>query len=105
MGRRRLPLPLDFLTARCALRFRRQGHLGRDEFPVGLIAFLGLALGVVGVRKQPVIVLLGKRVVLVIVALGAGEGGAEPDGRRGIYPVKNRLHAVLLAVGSGLYID
>ena len=42
---------------------------------------------------------------LVVVALGAADAGAEPDGAGGVDAVDDLLHAVLLGVGAGLEIQ
>ncbi len=67
-----------------------------------LVRRLGLDRRAVEIREQPVVVAHRERVVLVIVALAALEGGAEPDGRGRVHPVENLVDPVFLGIGAGL---
>ena len=64
----------------------------------GPIFAFGLYSSIVLLKKAktPEVLLLRDGVVLVIVALGAGDGAPEPDGSGGLDPVQNRRHPVLL---------
>ncbi len=87
LGRHRLQLLLQAIDLGLCLfpgRLlfdRGQVECGFEEprpVPVGAT----LVVGVGKEREQPEIVLLAERIVLVVVALGAGERGAKPDRRR-----------------------
>ena len=52
--------------------------------------------------EEPVEVLLRDRVELVVVAAGAAEGQAQPDGRRGVDAIDDVLDGVLLGDDAAL---
>ena len=73
---------------------------------VGLVTGeLDFERGVVEEVEYPVVVGHGKRVIFVIMALGAFEGDAEPDSSGGVDAVDDRLHAELLAVRSAFLVN
>ena len=71
---------------------------GAGDFGVGAFGFF---LGVVEVGEEAVVVGLGDGVVFVVVALGALEGGAEPDGAGGVDAVEDLIDAAFLGFGAG----
>ena len=76
---------------------RRRRDLGRRR-----VAHVG---GRVEEGVEPVVLALGEGVVLVGVALGAGQRRAEPDRGGGVHAVDHRRHAELLGVGAALGVD
>jgi hypothetical protein len=80
---------------------------GEIEDPGGLVAAVAVAVpdGVVEDRKEPVVILLGDRVELVVVALGARDGEAEKGGAVGVDTVEHGLDAELLGVDATLLVD
>ena len=67
-----------------------------------------LELGLVDVveeGEEPVVVALGDRVVLVVVALGTADRQAEEDRARRVDPVDDRLDPELLDVDAPFLVD
>ena len=54
--------------------------------------------------KEGVIIFHGKRVILVIMALGAFQGNAQPDRGSGIDPVDHLINPVALRTDPCLHI-
>ena len=75
----------------------RAGGSGLSSLAVGV-------LGVVEEGEEAEVLLLGERVVLVVVALGAGDGRAHPDGHRRVDAVDDGDVAELLVVGPALVV-
>ena len=55
-------------------------------------------------REQPEVVLLREGIVLVVVALRAGERAAQPDGRRRVRAIDEDLVARLLGIDAALLV-
>ena len=72
--------------------------LGRVDDGLGLVV-------VVQEGEEPVVLLLGDRVVLVRMALGALDGQAEDALADGVHAVEHGLHAELLGVDAPFLVD
>ncbi len=72
--------------------------LRRGDFELGLI-------DIVEEGEEPVILALGERVILVVVALGAADRQAEEDRARGVDPVDDRVDPELLDVDAPFLVD
>ena len=79
-------------------RSRCRQVLWRGDLEVGLVH-------VVEEGKEPVILALGDRVVLVVVALGTADGQAQEDGPGRVDPIDDRLDPELLDVDPPLLVD
>src|SRR5688572_29505645 len=62
-------------------------------------------LSIIEERKEPVILLLRKRIVFVVVALRAGERRSQPDGCGRINAVHNGCYAILFRIYAALFIN
>ena len=82
---------------------------GADLLPMGQLGRRGdLEIGLIHIveeGEEPVILALGDRVVLVVVALGAADRQAEEDRAGGADPVDDRLDSELLDVDPPLLVD
>ena len=64
-----------------------------------------IGLGAVEEGKEAIVFLVRDGIELVIVALRAGDGKAEPDGAGGANTIHDALNAELLGVDAALAID
>ena len=96
-------LPLDIGAVSGQIAGWRQGDAGamRPDLRFRVV----LLHRAVEEGEHPEVLLLGDGIVLVIVALGAGDRAPEPDGSGGLDPVQDSRHPVLLRVGPTLGVD
>ncbi len=82
----------------------------RGEIEPGLVVAGAIPLGllfVFGAREEcqeAEVVLLAERIVLVVVALRAGERRAEPDGCRGVHAIDQHLVQRLLGIDPAFFV-
>jgi hypothetical protein len=92
---------------RATRRLRRVRHVERRFLDPVVATLLAehRVLDVVEERHEAVVVALRERIVLVVVALCAGEGSAQPDRGRRVHAIDERLPARFLDVDAAFLVE
>ena len=96
------PLLLGVECVDCLLLFGGNGevHGGAVKLKGHAGAVLLYSAGIVKESEEGIVILNGERIVFVVVALGAFEGGAKENGAGGVDAVENLVDAVFLGMHS-----
>ena len=82
-----------------------QGEVGTEVEHACAAALSAFEWSLVKEGEELVILADGEGVVLVVVTLGATEGGAQPDGAEGVDAIDDLFVVVLGGIGAGLQVE
>ena len=101
------PLLLGVECVDCFLLFGGNGevHGGAVKLKGHAVAvLLHLKRGVVEESEEGIVILYGERIVFVVVALSAFEGGAKENGAGCVDAVENLVDTVFLGMNAGFHV-